>query len=122
MSKEEMKKDKRIKREVKRLANIYQKLSSNEMQTIDGLIKRAAYMRVTLEDMEADLDANGFVEMFSQSPDVSPYERERPTARLYNTMNKNYQTIVKQLADFVVKEELPPEAQKDELDRFLEDE
>lgn len=69
------------------------------MKLYDGLILRAAFMRVTLEDFEEDLNANGSVEMFSQSEKAEPYERERPVARLYNTMNKNYQSIMKQLAD-----------------------
>ena len=61
-------------------------------------------MRITLEDYEKDLDDNGYVELFSQSDKTDPYERERPVARLYNTMNKNYQSIVKQLSDLVPKE------------------
>jgi len=36
--------------------------------------------------------------MFTQSEKTEPYERERPVARLYNTMNANYQKIIKQLA------------------------
>ena len=63
-------------------------------------------MRVTLEDMEQDLDQNGYVEMFTQSERTDPYERERPVARLYNTMNKNYQSIMKQLSDFWVRSRL----------------
>lgn len=61
-------------------------------------------MRVTLEDWENDIDKNGYVEMFTQSEKTDPYERERPVARLYNTMNKNYQSIIKQLSDLVPKE------------------
>lgn len=89
----------RIKREYERLAKIYSDLDEDQMQSIDGLIKRAAYMRVTLEDYEEDLDERGYVEMFTQSEKTPPYERERPVARLYNSMNRNYQTIVKQLLD-----------------------
>lgn len=63
-------------------------------------------MRVTLEDYETDLDANGYVELFSQSEKTDPYERERPVARLYNTMNKNYQSIIKQLGDLLPKGEV----------------
>jgi hypothetical protein len=95
----ELSKDLRIKREIKRLNAIYSDLDENALASIEGLIRRAAYMRVTLEDYEADLDANGYVEMFTQSERTPPYERERPVARLYNSMNRNYQTIMKQLVD-----------------------
>ncbi len=92
-------KDIRIKAEDDRLRALYKDLPVDTLALYDGLIRRAAYMRITLEDYEADLDARGYVEQFSQSEKLEPYERERPVARLYNTMNKNYQSIIKQLAD-----------------------
>ena len=54
-------------------------------------------MRATLDDYKNDLDANGYVEMFSQSDKTEPYERMRPVAQLYGTMNKNYQSIMRQI-------------------------
>lgn len=95
----ELTKDERIAKENRRLRSIYKDLPKDIMKVYDGLIFRAAFMRVTLEDYEADLITNGHTEMFSQSEKAEPYERERPVARLYNTMNKNYQSIMKQLAD-----------------------
>ena len=74
-------------------------------------------MRVTLEDYEKDLDENGYVEMFSQSEKTEPYERERPVARLYNTMNKNYQSIMKQLSDMLPKQQA--EVKDDGFDAFV---
>jgi len=117
LRKKELSKDERIRREIKRVNDIYREISEKERAAIEGLIRRAAFMRVTLEDMEADLDENGFTEMFSQSAEVAPYERERPMARLYNTMNKNYQGIMKQLTEFVVKE--PPKEPEDEFEAFV---
>ena len=57
MKKKELGKDERIKREIKRVSNIYSEISEKERAAIEGLIRRAAFMRVTLEDMEADLAA-----------------------------------------------------------------
>ena len=94
-----MTKDKRISAEKTRLTKIYSDLTGERKRVIEGLINRAAFMRISLEDMEADIDANGFTEFFTQSEKTDPYERERPIARLYNTMNKNYQSIIKQLSD-----------------------
>lgn len=96
-------KEKRINAEIDRLMSIYEDLSEIELSSIDGLIRRAAYMRVTLEDYEKDLDDNGYIEMFTQSEKTPPYERERPVARLYNSMNRNYQTIMRQLVDALPK-------------------
>lgn len=102
--KTELDKDTRILKEERRLRRIYRTIDKDNKAIIDGLIQRAAYMRVTLEDYEKDLDEKGYVELFTQSEKTEPYERERPVARLYNTMNKNYQSIIKQLGDLVPKE------------------
>ena len=96
---------KRIKKEEQRLQRIYKDVDEDNKAIIDGLIRRAAYMRITLEDWEIDIMENGCTEMFTQSEKTDPYERERPVARLYNTMNTNYQKIIKQLSDLVPKQE-----------------
>jgi len=98
--------DEQILKEKRRLNLIYKNVPKANKSIIEGLIQRAAYMRVTLEWMEVDLDEKGYVEMFSQSEKTDKYERERPIARLYNTMNKNYQCIIKQLSDLVPKAEV----------------
>jgi len=103
-TKTELNQDERILKEVRRLNRIYKNIDKDNKAIIDGLIQRAAYMRVTLEDWEEDIVKNGCTEMFTQSINTPPYERERPVARLYNTMNANYQKIIKQLSDLVPKE------------------
>lgn len=115
--KKKVTKDDRISLEEKRLRAIYADLPQDKTNVADGLIRRASYMRTTLEDMEKDLDDNGFVELFSQSDKQEPYERERPVARLYNTINKNYQSIIKQLSDLLPKE--APKEDDDGFDTFL---
>lgn len=120
MSKKELTKFERISTEDKRLRQIYKDIKKDRLATVDGLIRRAAYMRITLDDMENDLDDNGFVEMFSQSEKTEPYERERPVARLYNTMNKNYQSIIKQLSELIPKETQQAEV-NDGFDDFVND-
>lgn len=115
---DEMEKDRRIKKEIRRLNTIYKGIGKNEKSHIDGLVKRTAYMRVTLEDMEEDLNENGFTELFSQSEKAEPYQRERPIARLYNTMNKNYQSIMKQLSEFIIRD--PPAVKENEFDKFVQ--
>lgn len=109
----------RISAEEKRLLEIFSPRSDRERGVIEGLVRRAAYMRVTLEDLERDIDERGLVEMFTQSDKTDPYERERPSARLYNTINKNYQTIMKQLSEFVEKSTPNEEADNDGFDEFV---
>lgn len=60
-------KEARIKGEDKRLRQLYRDLPKDTLSLVDGLIRRAAYMRITLEDYENDLYENGYVEKFLQS-------------------------------------------------------
>lgn len=103
-NKKELTKAERISKEEERLRKNYKEIKVDKLAIVDGLIRRAAFMRVTLEDMENDLDTGGFYELFSQSENQDPYERERPVARQYQSMNKNYQSIIKQLSDLLPKE------------------
>lgn len=116
--KKQLSKDERINAEEKRLRQSYKDIPKENATVTDGLIRRAAYMRVTLEDYEKDLDDNGYVEKFSQSPSTPPYDRERPVARLYNSMNKNYQSIIKQLNDLLPNEPVKPKEDSDGFDEF----
>lgn len=106
----------KIKAEMGRLQTLFTRVPLKKKRLVEGLISRSAYMRVSLEEFEADLDENGVVEMFSQSPDLDPYERARPTAQLYNTLNKNYQSIMRQLMDCL--DTAPPEKKKSTKDSF----
>lgn len=112
-----MEKEKRIKKEENRLKRIYRNIEVNKKDTVIGLIQRAAYLRITLEDFEKDLDENGFVELFQQGEKQEPYERKRPVADLYNTMNTAYQKGIKQLSDLLPK---VAEDKKEDNDGFNE--
>lgn len=117
-TKKELTKEERVKKEYNRLKRLYKELPKDVLNLVDGLIWEAADLRVRLENIREDLDENGYDEMFSQSPDQEPYERERPQARRYIAMNKNYQTIMKQLGDRLPKYEAP--AKEQETDGFDE--
>lgn len=96
-----------IKKEENRLKKIYSEIEDRRKNTIAGLIQRAAFMRVQLDELEAELNLNGFTEKFSQG-DQDPYDRERPAARIYNSMNSGYQKIIKQLTDLLPRDDARP--------------
>lgn len=113
----EQSKESRIKKEERRLKQMYRDFDDDKMNVASGLIQRAAYLRVSLEDFEKDLNENGFVEMFSQG-DQKPYERKRPVADLYNTMNTAYQKAIKQLTDLLPKTDMK-KTDNDGFDSFV---
>jgi len=94
-----MSKDVRVKKEVARLRKVFANMPEDVLKVSEGLFIQAARMRVSLDDLWADICENGDVEQFTQSADAPAYERLRPVAQLFNSRDKAYQTIVKQLTD-----------------------
>lgn len=92
---------KAIKKEENRLKRIFKKEAENKIDVAISLIERAAFQRVHLELLEADINENGFVELFTQSAAAPPYERERVTVKQYNTMGTSYRNTMKQLNDLL---------------------
>lgn len=116
--KKEKTKEERTSAEKNRLTRIYKNLEGPKKQVAAGLIERAAFMRVELEDLEADLSANGWTEPFSQG-NQEPYDRARPSGQTYNTLNANYQKIIKQLDSMLPKAEATRKPDDDGFDEFV---
>ena len=70
-----------------------------------------------MEDFEKDLDENGYTEPFRQG-NQEPYDRKRPVADMYTSMNALYQKATKQLTDLLPKEN-PDKEVSDELMDFI---
>ena len=64
-----MEKSKRIKREENRLKKIFIGVDENKKRTVEGLIKRAAFMRASLEDFEDDFDDDFDDDFFEDEDD-----------------------------------------------------
>ena len=94
----------RVSAEKKRLDTLYAELPENKKRLAAGLIERAAFMRVELEELEQFLTENGWTELFSQG-NQEPYDRARPQGQTYQTMNGNYLKIIKQLDALLPKVE-----------------
>lgn len=103
--------------EIRRLTRIYKNLPPNQFAVAQGLIVQAARLRVRLDTLWKDLQANGETELFTQSEKTDPYERERPAARLFTATDKNYQSIIKQLNELT-----PPSTAKSKLAELMRDE
>ena len=93
--------DKRRKKEERRIAKLYKNLPAARREVTKKLVERAAYMLVSLEDMEAQITEDGLtVEMAQGSYSIS---RAHPLFATYNAMVKNFNATIKQLS-----EALPP--------------
>lgn len=110
-------KEERIKKEVLRIRRILKDLPKEKLNAVSGLIQRAAFMAITLEDLEADINENGTVESFQQGD--YEYDRQRPAAQIYNTTVKNYTAACKQLTDLIPVNNQPTTKDKDAFEQIL---
>lgn len=110
-------KESRIKAEKARLETLYDDLPESRHKVAAGLIDRASFMRVELEDLEEDLRKNGWAELFSQG-NQEPYPRARPQGQSYNTMNSNYLKVIQKLDAMLPKERADGE-ESDGFDAFV---
>lgn len=115
---EEKTKEQRIKTEKNRLNRQFKEINPKKKEIVKGSIERAAFMKVELEDLEADLRENGYTEKFSQG-NQEPYDRMRPVANMYNSMSSNYQKIIQQLTGLLPKEKPIEKKSGDDFDEFI---
>lgn len=108
-----------IKKEQKRLIEIYAEIEEKKRNLVIGLIENAAFSRIKLQSLAADIHENGWTEMFSQSEKQEPYSRRRPEADLYNTLLANYLKYIKQLNDLLPKSNEGVHVQTDGFDEFV---
>ena len=89
-----------IAKEIKRLSKTCQDMSEDKTATADGLIKEAAFMSVTLLDLKTSINKQGCVSVYQNGANQWGTKKS-PEVDVYNTMIKNYITIIKQLADLL---------------------
>lgn len=99
-------KQERIADSVKAMTELFKKqhMQPDKLEAADGIIQRVAFMQITLEDLEANINEFGTTEGFSQTEGIT-YDRERPASAIYNRTIKNYISACKQLFDLLPTEE-----------------
>lgn len=91
----------KIKKKKSVLTKLYKNLPTDRLTLAKGLIERAAYMMVKLEEMEEIIDRDGLMMKMDQGKyDI---DRAHPLLASYTTMVKSYNSTIKQLNEF-----LPP--------------
>ena len=100
-----LKKETRVKREKDRLFDIFKDLEPNKLKTCHALIDRAAFITISLQDLEEMLNETGWVEYY-QNGENQFGMKKAAAADVHISLTKNLNAIVKQLLDLV------PPAQK----------
>ena len=101
--KRESARKRRIKKEKDSLLNQFSDIPQDLQVLVVGLIDRAAFLKISCEDCEEDINLHGETELFSQSKDMKPYLKKRASVEVHNQNVKNYTAIMRQLTDLVPK-------------------
>ena len=92
-----------VKKELARLKKIFRDLPKDKMDTCESLIQNAAFMHVTLIDLQLTINKEGAVSTY-QNGENQWGTKKSPEVDIYNTMIKNHMNIIKQLTDLLPKD------------------
>lgn len=105
--KAELTKADQIKRETTRLKRVFRDLDKNKMTTVASLIESAAFMSVSLRELEVKINESGYTEEYKNGENQFGVKQSE-AVKTHLAMTKNLATVIKQLTDLV-----PPERQKE---------
>ena len=112
----ELTKDEKIKKEINRLKKVFKDLDKNKLDTVISLIQNAAFMAVSLEELQNSINEKGYISEY-QNGENQFGTKKSPEVEIHIAMTKNHSAIIKQLAEMV-----PAEKKKDSLLQKLRDE
>ena len=104
---------KRIRKERARLTRIFVDLDENKKKTVEALIDRAAFITVSLQDLESQLNATGWVETY-QNGENQYGMKKAAAADVHISLTKNLNALMKQLLELV-----PPAQKKGKLAEMM---
>ncbi len=93
-------KDDYIKAEKNRLMRIFEKLPPNAAAAAQKLIDNAAFMAVSLQELQNIINVKGYVEEYQNGANQTGIKKSSEVD-IYNTMIKNFNTTMKQLFDLL---------------------
>lgn len=102
---DDLSKEARIYTEIKRLNGLFKMIDPKMKKLVKSLIENAAFMTITLEDIQKDINSKGYTEEY-QNGENQWGTKKTPEADLYNTMIKNHTSVMKQLTDLLPKDDL----------------
>lgn len=91
---------KKKSKELKKLEKIFKDIEPSKQQTVEKLIENAAFMAESLAELQEIIREKGFVEEYHNGANQSGVKK-CSEVEIYNTMIKNYSSIIKQLVDLL---------------------
>lgn len=85
-------KESRIKRELERLKKIYADLPSGKLSIVTPLLENAAFMKITLDDLQKSINENGCSDEYKNGENQYG-KKAAADLQAYNSLIKNFNTI-----------------------------
>lgn len=118
MSYEGKDKDEIIKAEKRKLAGIYTRMDKKTKKAVDSLVDEAAFMAASLYELREIINEKGYVETYQNGANQKGVKK-CSEVEIYNTMIKNYSSVVKQLTDLIPKKQEDTGEVSDGFDDFV---
>ena len=107
-----------IKAEKRKLAGIYTRLDPKTKKAVDSLIDEAAFMSASLYELRETINEKGYVETYQNGANQRGIKK-CSEVEIYNTMIKNYSSVVKQLTDLIPKKNDSSGEKTDGFEEFV---
>ena len=93
-------KEKKIKSEYNRLKRIFKDLEENKRKTVESLMKNAAFMAVSLDELQEIINFEGYTDKYKNGENQYG-TKQSEAVKTHLAMTKNHASIIKQLVDLV---------------------
>ena len=113
---DELTKDELISKEYRRLYKIFKGIDPNMLKTVESLIRNAAFMAVSLDELQRQINEEGYTVEY-QNGENQKGTKQSDAVKTHIAMTKNHALIIRQLCDLV-----PPEQKKESRLQALRDE
>jgi len=100
-------KEEKIKKEIERLSKVFKSLDKNKLATVQSLIKAAAFMAITLDELQEKINQDGYTQEYQNGANQSGVKKSSEV-EMHIAMTRNQTTVIKQLVDLC-----PLEVRKD---------
>ena len=74
------------------LIKLYDQIPENKKELVKGLIREAARLKVSLDELWEDIQKNG-----NTITDEKGFEKERPTSAIFTSRDKSYRSCIRHL-------------------------
>ena len=93
----------KIKQEKNRLNRVFKTLDKNKLATVQSLINTAAFIAVTLDEIQEIINTEGYISEYKNGANQFG-KKQSEAVEIHIAMTRNLTTIIKQLSDLAPQE------------------